>query len=150
MMKKNMKKWMMALVCLLGLQTTACADNDHPISVDQLPATAQQIIKKHFAEQKVVLAKMENGLIEKSYDVLFTNGTKIEFDRNGNWTEISCKEQAVPAALVPAAIATYVKKNYPGTSVHKIEKDRRSLEVELSNGLEITFDTRFQVTDIDQ
>lgn len=148
-MKKNMKRWMMALVCLLSLQTAALADNDYPITVNQLPATAQQTLKKHFSAQKVALAKMESGLIEKSYDVIFTNGSKIEFDRNGNWTEISCKGTAVPAALIPAAISSYVKSNYPGAAIYKIEKDRRKYEVDLSNGIEITFNTRFQVIDID-
>lgn len=148
-MKKNMKRWMMALACLLGLQTAVLADNDRPIAVNQLPAAAQQTVKKHFAGLQVALAKVESGLIEKSYDVIFTDGSKIEFDRNGNWTEISCKGSAVPAALVPAAIRTYVQTNYPGALIRKIEKDRREYEVDLSNGVEVTFNTRFQVIDID-
>lgn len=139
----------MALLCLFTLSAALRADNDRPISVSQLPATAQQTIKKHFAGLKVALAKMESGIIETSYDVIFTNGTKVEFNRSGDWTEIKCKGTAVPAALVPAAISQYVKGNYPDALIVQIEKDRRKYEVDLSNGVEVTFNTRFQVIDID-
>lgn len=44
-MKTFIKKSIMAIVCLVAFQTTAMADNDKPINVNQLPATAQQVIK---------------------------------------------------------------------------------------------------------
>lgn len=144
-----MKKWMIALLCVFGIQVAAVADTDKPISVNQLPATAQQLITKNFSGKKVALAKMETGFFDRSYDVIFTNGDKVEFDKAGNWTEITCKHSAVPAALVPAAISKYVQAHYPGTKIIQIEKDRKEYDVELSSGLEITFNAKFQVTDID-
>ena len=92
---------------------------------------------------------METGLFEKSYDVVFNNGEKVEFDRRGNWTEIDCKLSSVPAGLVPAKIASYVKSTYPGTKILQIEKDDSQYEVKLSNRLEVTFNKNFQVVDID-
>ena len=92
---------------------------------------------------------MESGLFEKSYDVVFNNGEKVEFDRKGNWTEIDCKMSSVPAGLVPAKIAQYVKSTYPGTKILQIEKDDSQYEVKLSNRLEVTFNRNFQVVDID-
>lgn len=139
----------MTVMGVFLLSATANADNDKPIEISQLPATAQQVIKNNFADKKVAMAKMETGIFEKSYDVIFTNGEKIEFDRNGNWTDISCKLSAVPTALIPAAIRTYAKNNYPDTKILKIEKDRGEYEIKLSNGLEITFNKNFQVIDID-
>lgn len=140
---------MLTIVGILTLTAAAYADYDKPIAVSQLPATAQQVIKTNFADRKVAMAKMETGVFEKSYDVIFTNGEKIEFDRNGNWTDISCKLTAVPTVLIPAAINTYVKANYADCRVLEIEKDRGQYEIKLSNGLEITFDKKFQVIDID-
>ena len=92
---------------------------------------------------------MESGLFEKSYDVVFNNGEKLEFDRRGNWTEIDCKMSSVPSALVPAKIRSYVKATYPGTKILKLEKDDNRYEVKLSNRLEVTFNKNFQVVDID-
>lgn len=148
-MKRIIITSVMALVCLVTFQVSAYADNDKPVNVTQLPATAQQTIKKHFAKKKVALAKQETGLFEKSYEVIFNNGEKVEFDRNGNWTEIDCKMSSVPAALVPAKISQYVKATYPGATILKLEKDNNRYEVDLSNRLEVTFNKYFLVVDID-
>ncbi len=148
-MKQNLKKLTLGLVCAAALFTPAMADNDKPITVQQLPQPAQQFINQHFAGQKVQLAKMESGLLEKSYDVMFAGGAKVEFDRNGAWTEVCHCQNGVPAAIVPAAISQYVKDNYADCKITRIEKDGSRTEVELSNDFEITFNKNMQVTDID-
>lgn len=148
-MKRIIQTAVVALVCLVAFQLNAVADNDKPINVTQLPATAQQVLKKYFPSKKVALAKQETGLFDKAYDVVFNNGEKVEFDRRGNWTEIDCKSSSVPAGLVPAKISQYVKSTYPGTKILQIEKDDNQYEVKLSNRLEITFNKNFQIVDID-
>lgn len=148
-MKRIIQTAVIALVCLVTFQVSVHADNNKPISMTQLPSTAQQTIKKYFSNRKVALAKQETDIFEKSYEVVFNNGEKIEFDRRGNWTEIDCKMSSVPAKLVPASITRYVKSTYPGTKILKIEKDTYDYEVKLSNRLEIKFNKSFQVIDID-
>lgn len=145
-----MKKLTFLLVCLFTLCTSVLrADNEKPIQVSQLPATAQQLIKQHFADRKVALAKVETELMSKSYEVIFTDGAHIDFDSKGNWEEIDCKASSVPSAIVPAQIQEYIRKNYPDTTVKKIEKNRREYEVKLSNRVELSFDLKFNLTDID-
>ena len=78
-----MKKVLLLLVCLFTLQTVVWADDDKPIQVNQLPQTAQTFIKTHFPDNKVAMAKMETDWFDKSYDVIFTNGDKLEFDKKG-------------------------------------------------------------------
>ena len=133
-----MKKVLLLLVCLFTLQTVVWADDDKPIQVNQLPQTAQTFIKTHFPNNKVAMAKMETDWFDKSYDVIFTNGDKLEFDKKGIWTEVNCKYSAVPVAVVPDAI-----------KMLKIERDKYDYEVKLSNGWEIKFDMQFNVIDID-
>ncbi|MBW0030106.1 PepSY-like domain-containing protein [Prevotella copri] len=127
----------------------ANADNDKPISVNTLPAKAQALLSQHFNGQKVMLATIETGVINKSYDVVLQNGTKLEFDKKGNLTEIDCKQGKVPAKLIPQAIRNYLKKNYPAQAVKKIEMNKNEYEVELANGLDLTFNKHFQLIDID-
>lgn len=118
--------------------------------ISELPAAAQQTIRDNFGGRKVAMSKSgTNMLFAKSYDVVFTNGDKVEFDRNGDWTEIQCKHSHVPAALVPQGIRDYMKRNYSDTSIKEIEKSGSKYEVTLSNGLEITFNKFLEVTDID-
>ena len=97
----------------------------------------------------MALATIEIGLLENNYDVVLNNGTKVEFDKNGNVTEVECKQEAVPTALIPKAINTYLQQTYPEYKVRKFEMKRNEYEVELNNGLEITFNKDFQVIDID-
>ena len=96
-----------------------------------------------------MLATIETGVINKSYDVVLQNGTKLEFDKKGNLTEIDCKQGKVPAKLIPKAIRNYLKENYPAQAVKKIEMNKNEYEVELANGLDLTFNKHFQVIDID-
>lgn len=148
-MKKTIKRLVLSLVCILTVSATALADNDRPVNVNQLPQTAQQVIKKQFAGSKIALAKQETDMFGKSFDVIFTNGNKIEFDRNGNWTDIDCKHSAVPSALIPSQIRNYVNKSYNGQKVIQIERDRKTYEVKLSGGIELTFNKQFRLIDID-
>ena len=47
--------------------------------------------------------------------------------------------QSLPAAIVPAAIAAYVKATFPNTVITKIDKERYGYEIELSNDIELKF-----------
>ena len=102
-----MKKVFLFLVCLFALQTVVMADDDKPIQVNQLPQPAQTFIKQYFSAAKVAMAKMETDLFDKSYDVIFTNGDKLEFDKRGAWTEVNCKYSSVPGNVIPAQIQKY-------------------------------------------
>ncbi len=127
----------------------ANADNNKPIKVTELPVKAQTVLSQHFNNQKVTFASIESGIIDKNYDVVLQNGTKLEFDKKGNVTEIDCKQGAVPEKLIPQAINTYLQENYSGQAVRKIEFNKNEYELELSNGIDITFNKHFQVIDID-
>lgn len=140
---------MIAICCMVSCNMVANAGNDKPISVNALPAKAQTLLNSHFNDQKVMLATIESGVVSRSYDVVLQNGTKLEFDKKGNLTEIDCKQGIVPALLIPQAIKNYLKDNYTGQSVKKIEMNKKEYEVELTNGLDLTFNKHFQLIDID-
>lgn len=145
-----MKKIIVLLVSLVAMQSTLKADNDKPIEFTQLPAQSQQLVKTHFADQPIAVVKMERELLDKTYEVIFTNGDKIEFDRRGNWKDIDCKQTEIPEALIPAQIKSYVAKHYPDTKIRKIEKeDRGYYDVDLSNRIELKFNSNFNLVDID-
>ena len=148
-MKRIIRVLMIAICCMMSCNMAANAGNGKPISVDALPAKAQTLLNNHFNGQKVMLATIESGVVSRSYDVVLKNGTKLEFDKRGNLTEIACKEGIVPDQLFPKAINNYLKENYEGQSVRKIEINRKEYEVELMNGLDLTFNKHFQLIDIE-
>lgn len=144
-----MKKLLAIVMAMFVCVAVVKADNEVPVTVNELPTTAQTFINTHFKDKKVALAKKETGFFELSYDVIFTDGNKLEFDRNGNWKEVNCKYSSVPAAVVPQQISDYVKANYAGINILSIEKDDREYEVRLANRVELTFTLQFQLLDID-
>ena len=148
-MKSILRILMTAICCMVSCNVVANADNDKPIAINALPIKAQTLLNNHFNGQKVILATIETGVTNKSYDVVLQNGTKLEFDKKGNLTEIDCKQGKVPAKLIPQAIRNYLKENYPAQAVKKIEMNKNEYEVELANGLDLTFNKHFQVIDID-
>ena len=140
---------MIAIFCMMSFNIVANAGNDKPINVKELPAKAQTLLTKHFKGQKVMLATIESGVVSRSYDVVLRNGTKLEFDKKGNLTEIDCKQGIVPSQLIPQPIKNYLKENYRGEAVRKIELNKKEYEVELTNGIDLTFNKHFQLIDID-
>lgn len=148
-MKRIMRIVMIAICCMMSFNIVANAGNDKPINVNELPAKAQILLSKHFKGQKVMLATIESGVVSRSYDVVLRNGTKLEFDKKGNLTEIDCKQGIVPSQLIPQPIKNYLKENYRGEAVRKIELNKKEYEVELTNGIDLTFNKHFQLIDID-
>ena len=148
-MKRIMRIVMIAICCMMSFNIVANAGNDKPINVNELPSKAQTLLSKHFKGQKVMLATIESGVVSRSYDVVLRNGTKLEFDKKGNLTEIDCKQGIVPSQLIPQPIKNYLKENYRGEAVRKIELNKKEYEVELTNGIDLTFNKHFQLIDID-
>ena len=144
-----MKKIFLAIACVFSLVTSACADNYQPIERTQLPEKAQTFLATYFPEAKVSLVRKEIDVLELSYDVIFTDGSKVEFDRKGNWTEVDCLTQPLPTGIVPEAIGKVIGAHYPETQVTKIERDDREVEVKLTNRVELTFNKHLQLIDID-
>ena len=134
-----MKKMFLTLSVLIATIGIACADVDRPIEPNKLPDTAQQFLKQYFPKLEVSLAK----------EVVLTDGTRIEFRSNGEWKDVDCKFSEVPAGIVPKQIVEYVKKNYPDVKIIQIDRDRRDYEVSLSNNLDLIFDMKFKLIDID-
>lgn len=148
-MKRIMRILMIAVCCMMSFNIVANVGNDKPINVNELPGKAQTLLSKHFKGQKVMLATIESGVLSRNYDVVLRNGTKLEFDRKGNLTEIDSKQGIVPSQLIPQPIKNYLKENYRGETVRKIEWNKKEYEVELTNGIDLTFNRHFQLIDID-
>jgi uncharacterized protein YuzE len=146
-MNKN-KFFLVALLCMLLLSVTCLAD-DKIIPVEQLPAPAKTFVKKYFPQATIEYATKDTEFMGTTYEVRLSDGTEVDFDKKGNWDNVDCKTKAVPASLVPAAIAQYVKAHYPNTVIVKIDKERGGYEIELSNDLDLKFNSKGKLIGID-
>ena len=139
-----MKKLMLILAVIIGA-FTASARNNYSHNPADLPNSAQTILKNNFkAGVNHIKIEKDFGKI-KEYDVVLTDGTEVSFDSHGNWKDIEVRQNAsVPSSLVPKAITEYIKLNQKKVKITGIEKNRSGYEVELSNGVEIKFNSEGQ------
>ena len=135
-------------ICCILVSNHAQADNNRPVTLKQMPSPAQQFIAKHFPSAEIMLSTVEGYMFDKNYDVVFKNGDKAEFNRNGDWTSIRCKG-GIPAGIVPEQITSHVQAQYPGVKIIEIEKDDRHYDVKLSNRIELTFNSSFKLVEAD-
>lgn len=145
-----MKKLLFIALALSFTFSVAKADGrDKVITKEQLPSAAQQLLASHFSGLKILLVSEDREFVSRNYEVLFEDGTKLEFTRDGEWKELDCRKGGVPAALIPGEIKAFVGERYPDAEIIQIDRDRNDYEVRLSNRLELTFDKKFNLIDID-
>ena len=135
-----MKKLFLLTVIVALCSAMGFAFDKYSIDRNDLPQAAQDFLTEHFPKAKVGMVKVDKHLLKKTdYDVKLVNGTKIEFNNAGKWTSVDCKTKTVPEKIIPKAIRTYVKKNFSDVTIVKIEKSSSKYEVDLSDGVELTF-----------
>ena len=119
-----MKKFtiLLASLAVMASSVPAFAGKDRIITVGELPAVAQQFVQTHFKAVEVSYAKVDEELFDKDYKVVFVNGSKVEFAKDGAWKEVDCKYGEVPAAIVPQQIRDYVAKNFAGRKIVSIDR----------------------------
>lgn len=144
---KNIKFLFLALA--LTVFAVSASARDEVIRENQLPAAARSFVKQHFKNRTVTTARKDVDFGSASYDVVLNSGTKIEFNSKGEWKEVDCAPAAVPAAIIPSAIRTYVKANYANCKIVKIERDRSGFDIELSNDLDLRFDKQGKFIRVD-
>lgn len=135
------------LILLTALLPLSACGHEKVITEKELPRAAQAFIKEHFAGQSIL--KIEKDGAE--YEIDFVNGWDVDLDGKGEWTDVNCERDALPAsfaATLPTAIAGYVEATYPGAYIVEVCRGRK-FEVELNNGLELEFSLKGEFLRID-
>lgn len=143
-----MKKSILSALLVLTTCFTACA-NEKVIPYLEMPLPAQRLIEAHFSKADVSLVMMDRELLRTEYEVRLNDGTKVEFDGDGELTKIDCGAKAVPEALIPELVRQYVKANFPNAFITEWGKDDRGWKAELSNGLDLEFNSKYEFLRID-
>lgn len=122
--------------------------DDKPIKKDQLPQAAITFLNDNFASHEILYATKDDDIFYPDFNVALTNGVELEFYNNGALKKIESRN-GVPADLIPVQIVKFVKSRYPDAIFVEYEVDRKHYEAKLSNGLELKFNTNFNVIEID-
>lgn len=144
----NAKRFIIGLI-LMVMPIVSMADGK--LSKDPLPDKICSFLTTHFPNVKVAFYKIEKNILRiESYDVILTDGTDLEFDGSGNWTEIDGEKKALPLSVIPPQVLKYVNEHFPDQFVVCLDKKKRDrVEVQLNSGWELLFDKNYQIINIE-
>lgn len=143
-----MKRLLCSLLAVILVLPVAAEDVE--IQFEQLPEKAQKIVLKAFPDTKIKKVNMERRASLMQYEVKLSGGIKMQFSKDGSFTECECSKSAVPDILIPEKIRTFIEKEFPESIVMRIEHDSKLFEVLLNNGVELSFNSSYRLVDIDR
>ena len=144
-----MKKVFFFFLCVFTLSTAFISCNDggdvaietQEVKSTDLPAKAQALIRTSYADVQVKeVRRADLGDNKFFYAVELADGSRLDFDTNGDWVTIDSRVKAVPATAVPANISSYVKTNYPSKDIMYINKNVKGYFVKLTTNIKLSFD----------
>lgn len=132
-------KLKIALLALLVGFSSALADM--VVAPSTLPANAQNFISTHFKGASIGLVKRDMD----SFDVTLTDGTEIDFNINGEWTDVDGKYKAVPTSFLPKGVAAKVQALYPNVALIEIDREISGFKFKFMNGMKVYTDANGNV-----
>ncbi|WP_430613215.1 PepSY-like domain-containing protein [Flavobacterium sp. JP2137] len=139
-MKSTAINFLTALFLFIGMSAQA---QESIITATNLPQPAQKFVADHFSKCAIAYVKKDKETFSTDYKVKFADGKEVEFDAEGNWTEVDGNKTVIPTAFIKKNILTYIEQMFPNTQIVKIEKGRfGKQEVKLNNGLELEFNSK--------
>ncbi|WP_304331008.1 PepSY-like domain-containing protein [Brachyspira innocens] len=130
---------LLASVMMLSIASVFAADM--PIQANQLPKKAQDFISANFANDPIVYAEQDRN----SFKAELQSGVEIDFDRNGNWTDVASERTPLPTKFIPANIMKAVEGKYPQVPVLEISKEYLSYKLKLGNNREVYVDNNGKI-----
>lgn len=143
-----MKKNILTLALAIFLGTSACSQTNLS-NFEQLPTKAQEFVKTYFSDYKVQYVFSDKEFADIDYMIRFEDGTEIEFNAKGEWTDISGKQNCIPTGFILKEIIDFVETNHNGMCITDIEKEFNRITIELNNNLEIEFNNKGKLISYD-
>lgn len=145
--KMRYTKFLIVLFIALVDSMTILAE-DKNISIVDLPSHARFFLRTEFPSAQILTVLINEN--EKCYVVHTDDESRFLFDESGEWQQLECPKVGVPSFIIPHKIQTAVKKNCgPHTYVTELKKiSRGRIDVELSSGLGLRFDKKFEIIDV--
>lgn len=140
-MTKKLKLFI-SIVSLMMLSSLILTAEDMAIQANQLPQNAQTFVKTNFPNDQIVYAEQDR----QSYKVELSSGVEIDFDRQGNWTDVSGNNRPIPTKFIPTAVLKGVQSKYPQIEVLEISKEYNSYKLKLANNREVYVSNNGQIT----
>lgn len=147
-MKKKLFVLLSSLFCLSVLWG---GDKVTTTDAEKLPVAARNFIASNFSDTRISIIKIDKEHVGgTSYDVLLENGYNLEFNNKGAWTEIDGGVNSLSETLIPDPVVLCVKRHFPGYAVASMEREKKRINVKLTNGTELEFNLKGELIELDK
>lgn len=143
-----MKKNILTLVLAIFLSVSGFAQNGMT-TLGQLPVKAQEFVKTYFSDYTIQYIFSDREFADIDYKIRFEDGTEIEFNAKGDWTDVSGKKKCIPTAFILTEITNYIETYHKDLCITDIEREFNRITIELSNNLEIEFNSKGKLISYD-
>lgn len=118
-------------------------DDEKKIDFGDLPSEARSFIENYFPSADILSIVQEKEDGRKEYQVKLSDGTDMEFDEDGEWTNIECYFSPLPTGILPANVITKVEELHPEAYINGVERELGGYVVEVTDADGIDWDMRF-------
>ncbi len=139
----NVRKLLAFFPILLGVWMLSSCDDEKKIDFGDLPSEARSFIENYFPSADILSIVQEKEDGRKEYQVKLSDGTDMEFDEDGEWTNIECYFSPLPTGILPANVITKVEELHPEAYINGVEKELGGYVVEVTDAGGIDWDMRF-------
>ena len=139
----SVRKLLAFFPILLGVWMLSSCDDEKKIDFGDLPSEARSFIENYFPSADILSIVQEKEDGRKEYQVKLSDGTDMEFDEDGEWTNIECYFSPLPTGILPATVITKVEELHPEAYINGVEKELGGYVVEVTDAGGIDWDMRF-------
>lgn len=139
----NVRKLLAFFPILLGVWMLSSCDDEKKIDFGDLPSEARSFIENYFPSADILSIVQEKEDGRKEYQVKLSDGTDMEFDEDGEWTNIECYFSPLPTGILPANVIMKVEELHPEAYINGVEKELGGYVVEVTDAGGIDWDMRF-------
>jgi hypothetical protein len=134
---------MKKVILVLGLFIISSMSyaKDIKINVSNLPTGITSFVSKYYHSTKITAVFQESD--DKDYNLTLSDGTRLEFNQQSEWTEIKTKS-TIPAGIIPQGLLKYVNETYPGKTVKNIERCKAGYDIKLNGNKRFQLDSQFK------
>lgn len=123
-------------------------------SVEQIPQAILDYLASNYPNIEVISAEAEDNDGEIAYEIHLADDTEVYFNADGGFLFAEAAgdgdDDDIAIADLPQAILDYVAANYPDATIEDANaEDNGTIEVELSNDLDLYFDAEGNFISID-
>lgn len=143
-----MKKNILTLALAIFFSVSAFAQNGMS-KFEQLPVKAQEFVNNYFKDYTIQYIFCDKEFADVDYKIRFEDGTEIEFNAKGEWTDVNGKKKCIPTAFILAEITNYVEMYHKDLCITDVEKEFNRITIELNNNLELEFNSKGKLISYD-